>query len=127
MKMLIKILKTTLAIVVMISLLGGIGYFVMHATTMDFESVCDKTNNKYTDLCDNVGKRAISQYSIINITDKDYGKIIGVAWRTKGSVISSPNQKKKRISEKNAYYYIIGSDKKGEPQFLRAVSETDTR
>jgi hypothetical protein len=119
--------KKIISLLILLPLLAGIGYFVMTAQTMDFESVCDKENKKYTDLCDNIGKRAVSQQSVININDKDYGKILGVAWRTKGSTISSAGQKNKRYSEKNAYYYIIGSDKKGEPQFLRAVGETDTR
>jgi hypothetical protein len=122
-----QMIKKIVAAVVLLTLLGTIGYFVINATTMDFESVCNKTNKKYTDLCENVGKRAVSQQSIINVNDKDYGEIVGVAWRKKGSVISSPNQKQKRVSEKNAYYYIIASQKKGDSQILRAVSETDTR
>lgn len=111
-----------------IPLIGVAAYFVMNASPMDFESVClDKKNKKYNEeLCSNVGKRAVSQQSIINVTDKDYGQIIGVAWRKKGSQISSQNQKQKRVSENNAYYYIISDDKR-KNQFLRAVSETDTR
>jgi hypothetical protein len=122
-------IKKIIAIMFIIPLIGAIGYFLMNARTMDFESICDdKTNKKYNEnLCANVGKRAVSQQSVINVNDKDYGVIIGVAWRTKGSIINSSNQKQKRVSEKNAYYYIISSGDKGEGQFLRAVSETDTR
>jgi hypothetical protein len=122
-----KILFISLFVFVFLPLAGVVIYYIMNADTLDFESVCEKGNSRYTSLCENVGKHAVSQLSIINLNDKDYGVIVGVSWRKKGNTISSSNQKTKRVSEKNAYYYIIEPNKDKKAQFLRAVSETDAR
>ena len=118
-------IKKILLALILIPAIGGIGYYIATVEYLDFESVCGRDHKRYTKLCKNVEKRAYSKKSVINITSKDYGLILGVAWRKKGSIISSKIQKKKRYSEGNAYYYILGSDKKGANQFLRLATETD--
>lgn len=120
-------IKAIIAAIVIIPLLGVLGYFMLNMDQQTFQSVCQKDNKRYTDLCTNVGKFAYSKQSVININEKNYGKILGVAWRKKGSIISSPNQTAKRYSENNAYYYIVGDSKNAASQFLRAVNETDPR
>lgn len=118
-------IKIIIAIIVIVPLAGGVVYYAMNKKTMDFESVCDPQNKKYTKRCENIGKRAYSIQTVAKINEKDFGPIIGVAWRRKGSIISSRGMER-RYSEKNSYYYIIGSDKNNY-QFLRMVDETDAR
>ena len=122
-----KYFKIFLAVLIVGGLLGGGVYIVGTADQMQFESVCQKGNKRYTKLCVNVGKYAWTQKSVLNINEKNYGKIIGVAWRKKDSIISSRNQTKKRRSEKNAYYYIIGDSKKSGSQFLMMAEQIDPR
>lgn len=115
--------KKIIIAAVALPIAGVVIYFSLNVKTMTFESVCnDKTNDKYDEtLCSNVGKRAHNLYSMDALNDKDYGPIIGVAWRKKGSIISSPGRAK-RYSENNSYYYIIGSDTSNY-QFLRTIDE----
>lgn len=115
--------KIVIAALIVIPLVGGMGYYVMNSKPLPFESVCKKGHDQYTDLCDNVGKRAWSLPNMISINDKDYGPILGVAWRKKGSIISSRGRDR-RYSERNAYYYIIGSDK-SDYTYLRLASEIE--
>lgn len=124
--------KILISGIVVLGIAGGMGYFVMKADVMDFESVCDKRSKRYTKkFCKNVDKQAYSKKSVVNLNEKNYGYIRGVAWRKKGSIISSRNQKTKRYSEGNAFYYIVGPKKgtssKRNQQFLRLTSETDAR
>ncbi len=121
-----KYIKQIIAAMIFLPLVGWLGYMASQIQTLDFESICDKRSKRYTKLCKNVGKRALSQASVLQINNKDYGVIMGVAWRKKGSIISSRNQKKKRYSEKNSYYYIIGDDK-GNGQFIRIITEIDPK
>ena len=113
--------------ILLIPAVGGIYYYSSTIDQYQFESICGRDHDRYTRLCDNVGKFAHSKASLANLNDKNYGKIIGVAWRKKGSIISSRRQTKKRRSEKNAYYYIIGNPKDASSQFLRAATETDPK
>ena len=122
-----KYFKIFLAVVTVVGLLGGGAYIVSTADQMQFESVCQKGHKKYTKRCLNVGKYAWTQQSVLNINEKNYGKIIGVAWRKKDSIISSRNQSKKRRSEKNAYYYIIGDIKDSKTQFLMMADQIEPR
>ncbi|PIR37502.1 MAG: hypothetical protein COV35_10465 [Alphaproteobacteria bacterium CG11_big_fil_rev_8_21_14_0_20_39_49] len=123
-----KYFKIFLAVIFTVGLLGGGAYVVSNADQMQFESVCKKDNKRYTSkYCSNVGKYAWTQQSVLNINEKNYGKIIGVAWRKKDSVISSRNQKEKRRSEKNAYYYIVGYNKDAGSQFLMLAEQIDAR
>jgi len=121
--------KTIVTIVVSVAIVVPVIWvltnYAMNAENIPFETVCEKGHDKYTDYCDNVGKRARSIKRMLVLNDTDYGKIIGVAWRQRGSTISSPGQDK-RYSESNSYYYIISSDKKGY-YFLRIVSEIDPK
>lgn len=119
------IVKIVIGIIVIIPIIGITVYFVMNAESIPFETVCSAQHEKYTDLCENVGKRAHTKKSLQLLNDKDYGKIVGVAWRQRGNKISAPGQEV-RVSESNAYYYIIAGDKKGY-YFLRLVTETDAK
>lgn len=119
-------IRIILIILIAIPAIGGLAYFVMTHKTIPFESVCSQNHKKYNKrLCSQVGKRAHSKQTVSALNNKDYGPIIGLAWRSKGSVISSPGQEKRR-SEKNAYYYIVGSDN-SDYVFLRRVDMTDAR
>lgn len=120
-------IKKIVMALIFIPIVGGLIYFASNMERLEFESVCERNHSRYTKHCEDVGKNAYSQKSVVTLNEKNYGKILGVAWRKKDSVISPRNQKKKRRSEKNAYYYIIGDPKIPSSQFLRAVSETDAR
>lgn len=115
------IIKIVVSLVIVIPAVGGIGYYAINAENIPFESVCEKGHKKYTNLCENVGKRAKSIKNMTAINNADYGKIVGVAWRQRGSIISSSGQDQ-RYSASNSYYYIISGDKRGY-YFLRIVSE----
>jgi len=104
------------------SLAGGAGYYLMNRTTMPYESVCQKGHKNYSKKCDNVGKRAYSVTNMRYVSPRDYGEILGVAWRRKDSVISPPGHAK-RYSEKNAHYYILGESKEADYMYLRRVDE----
>lgn len=119
--------KKIFAAIIVFGIIGVVTYYTLNMDQVQFESVCDKDNKRYTKYCENVGKFAWNQKSVLEINEKNYGPIIGVAWRKKGSIISSRIHKKKRVSEKNAYYYIIGNPKDPETQFLRVVDETSPR
>ena len=90
-----------------------------------FESVCNNDHDKYTPLCKNIGKRAHIIQNMLAVNDTDFGEIVGIAWRVRGSSISAPGQKV-RYSAGNFYYYIIRVDEKGY-FFLRLVREVDPR
>ena len=94
-----KFLKIIIGTIVLVSLLGGAGYFVMNAENIPFESVCNDINNeKYSKkLCKDIGKRARTTKNLRVLNDKDFGKIIGVAWRERGDKISAPRQKKQTL------------------------------
>jgi hypothetical protein len=106
------IVKIIVSMAIVIPAIGAMTYYAMNSETVPFESVCDPDNNRYTNLCDNVSKRARSTRNMTGINNTDYGTIIGVAWRQRGSIISSPGQEL-RYSSSNSYYYIISGDKKG--------------
>lgn len=123
-----KYIKILIAIIIIVGTLVGGGYLLLNADQMQFKTVCEEDHKRYTKkLCKNVGKEAWTQSSVLEINEKKYGTIIGVAWRKKGSIISSRNQKKKRRSEKNTYYYIIGDIKDYQSQFLMVVDQVDPR
>lgn len=121
-----RVLKWILGIIILIPIIGVTAYYAMNVQTMEFETICKKDNPRYTDLCENVGKRAFSKKSLSALNNEDYGQIIGVAWRKKDSIISSTREKRKRRAESNSYYYILKSDE-GNIQFLRLVDETDAK
>ena len=99
---------------------AGIGYYMMNREVLKFESVCVPNNSKFNEeLCSHVGKRAYSLSRMSSLNERDFGKIVGVAWRTKGTQISASGQKK-RVSPKNGYYYIIQQNK-SDYSFLRFV------
>lgn len=54
------------------------------------------------------------------------GPIVGVAWKMRGGLISRPG-KTVRLSQKDAYYYIIGPGGVANYYFLRLVDEIDAR
>ncbi len=104
--------KLLLALFVLFPLIGGVTYYFMfrYLPPLPFETVCVSGHKKYTKLCENVGRRATGISSLAGVNHNvDYGPIYGVAWRAKGSTISVRGQER-RYSEKNAYYYIVGSD-----------------
>lgn len=118
--------KKILIGIVVAAALGGVGFYIATHKTIAFESVCDSTNTKYhEEYCKNVGKSAYTLASMASINEKNFGKIIGVAWRSKGSTVSAPGQQK-RTSTRNAYYYIVQQEG-GDYAFLRLVSETEAR
>lgn len=120
------IAKIAAAVIIIVPAIGYMTYYTMNAENIPFETVCVDGNSKFNeDLCANVGKRAHSIKNMLGINDTDYGKIVGVAWRQRGSIISSQGQEM-RYSASNSYYYIISGDKKGY-YFLRIVSETEAR
>lgn len=81
-----------------------------------WHNVCP--NSTCAIYCEKVGKDAYNAYS--EPKNVKLGKIEGVAWRPKGSIISVPGGTC-RTSPRNAYYYII-DDGWGTP-FLRQCRE----
>ncbi len=87
-----------------------------------WHNICDDPGDnpgKY--YCENVGKTAYNAFGHPALRDVALGKIIGVAWRPKGSAISTSG----RVSPRNAYYYII--DDGGKIPFLRQCREIDAK
>lgn len=103
---------------------------VVVAAQPKWENICPKDDVTY---CKDVGKNAHN-----NSTNPPLlrgiklGKIMGVCWRPKGSVISISEAipsagipESVRTSPRDAYYYII-DDGSGKP-FLRQCSEIDAK
>lgn len=103
---------------------------VVFAAQPKWQNICPKGDVSY---CKNVGKTAHN-----NSTNPPLlrgiklGKIIGVCWRPKGSVIgiseaipSAGIPESVRTSPRDAYYYII-DDGSGKP-FLRQCREIDAK
>ncbi len=103
----------------------------------EWQNICPDPNVIY---CDNVGKDAYNNN--INppfLRGIKLGKIIGVTWRPKGSVVGISEAmpeagipKEVRKSPRDAYYYIIDDgmvDAKGKkkPPFLRQCREIDAK
>jgi hypothetical protein len=93
-----------------------------------WQDICGSQMNDY---CKDVGKNAYNAQGTAFLKKVDLGKITGVAWRPKGSVIGvSPTipsagiPEKVRTSPRNAFYYII--DDGGKP-FLRQCREINAR
>ncbi len=111
--------------------------FAYASNTNPWQNVCPDTSIIY---CKNVGKYAHNGTgSPPALKGIKLGKIIGVAWRPKGSKIgySKPIPEANipgstRLSPKNAYYYIIDdgmADAQGQkkPPFLRQCREIDAK
>lgn len=89
--------------------------------------------NKDVPYCKSVGKNAHNNFTNPPLLRGiKLGKIIGVCWRPKGSVIgvseaipSAHIPKEVRTSPRNGFYYII-DDGGGKP-FLRQCREIDAR
>jgi|GEM_PF-4052365 len=118
-------LKIFISLFVVCAALGANVYYVLNSDNNPFEDVCKEGNSKYTDLCDNVGRHAHTNKRMAAFKDTDYGEIVGVSWRERGGIISSPNQKL-RYSDSFAYYYIVNSGQKGR-YFLLNAKEVDAR
>jgi hypothetical protein len=95
----------------------------------EWTNICPDPSNYY---CKNVGKTAYDAEWPKRFGDVRLGKIIGVAWRPKGTVIGISKAIPKaripqeiRLSPRDAYYYII-DDGWGEP-FLRQCREVNAR
>lgn len=103
---------------------------VVYAAQPNWQSVCPNADIPY---CKNIGENAHNNATNPPaIRGIKLGKIIGVSWRPKGSVIgiseaipSAGISESVRISPRNAYYYIIddGSGK----LFLRQCREIDAK
>ena len=100
------------------------------AAQPNWQNICPKDDVSY---CKNVGKNAHNNFTNPPLLRGiKLGKIIGVSWRSKGSVIgiseaipSAGIPESVRKSPRNAYYYII-NDGSGKP-FLRQCREIDAK
>lgn len=120
--------KLLIGLFVLLPIVGGMAYYFlfMYLPPLPFENVCQPGHKKYTKLCDNVGRRAVSLQTLSGVNDDvDYGPIYGVAWRANGSRVTIPGQNP-RYSERNAYYYIIGSDT-SDYVYLRLADQVDAK
>jgi len=84
-------------------------------------NICPNPDYSYCYYCNMVGKDAYNAYNDYGPTDVKLGKIIGIAWRTKGSLISYSGH----VSPRDAFYCII-DDGWGKP-FLRQCREIEPR
>lgn len=76
------------------------------AAALSWTNLCENNTNHATEkpsYCQNVGKDA---YNAIGGPGYRWGKITGVTYLPKGSLIGQPNQR----SERDAYYYIIDTE-----------------
>ena len=95
-----------------------------------WQNICPDNDVSY---CENVGKNAYNNsMNPPALRGIKLGKIIGVCWRPKGSVIgiseaipSAGIPESVRVSPRDAYYYII-DDGSGKP-FLRQCREIDAK
>jgi hypothetical protein len=100
------------------------------AAQPNWQNICPKDNVSY---CKNIGKNAHNNSTNLPVLRGiKLGKIIGVSWRPKGSVIgiseaipSAGIPESVRKSSRNAYYYII-NDGSGK-LFLRQCREIETK
>ncbi len=105
--------------------------------TNSWKNVCPDPDICY---CKNVGKTAYNAFGPEAAKHVKLGKIIGVAWRPKGSVIgySTPPPeaglpRKTHLSPRDAYYYIIDELVAGclkgkmPPPFLRQSREINAK
>jgi hypothetical protein len=86
-----------------------------------WQNVCP--NDTCKEYCANVGKVAYNAFGTEVMRSVKLGKIIGVCWRPKGSLIS----KDRRVSPRNAFYYIIDDGWGPEKAFLRQCREIKAR
>lgn len=92
-----------------------------NVSTKPWQNVCPSPDVIY---CEDIGKIAYEAFGPLAGTK--LGRIIGVAWRPKGALISLPGSLI-RVSPRNAYYYIIDDGTKGAPPFLRQCREISVR
>ena len=90
--------------------------------TSPWESVCPDGSVAY---CENVGRNAHNRNGPPELKELKLGKIIGVAWRAKGSLITTtcPTE----TSPRDAYYYIIDDGIAETVPVLRQCEEVDAR
>lgn len=114
--------KWILSIIFIVVLGAGFYYIYDSQSGIPNETICTMGNPLYTDYCDDIGKTAYRETvtGVIN-----YGKITGVAWRTRGSQIQTLGSNK-RVSDRDEYYYIITKDG-GETTTLERVSLIKTK
>lgn len=118
-------------ILISILFLFAITSFGYAANTDPWQNVCPDASIVY---CKDAGKYAHNgPGSTPALKGIKLGKIIGVAWRPKGSIIgySKPIPEagipgSTRLSPRDSYYYIIDDGSK-EPPFLRQCREIDTK
>ena len=82
-----------------------------------WQNVCPDPN--CPEYCSNIGKIAYNAYGTKIMKTLKLGKIIGVCWRIKGSLISTDG----RVSPRDAYYYIIDDGWGPEKAFIRQCRE----
>lgn len=95
---------------------------VYAADTSPWESVCPDGSVTY---CKNVGKNAHNRNGPPELKELKLGKIIGVAWRAKGSLITTTCPTK--TSPQDAYYYIIDDGVAETVPILKQCEEVDAR
>lgn len=94
----------------------------------NFKNICKtkRSKNYNKDLCKNINKKAYSAKYMNANQNFTYGPIIGVSWLNKGDNQNHHGKKYYIPSEKESYYYIIGSNK-SDYKFLINVSEVETK
>ena len=70
--------------------------------------------------CDNIGKSAYNAQGTRIMRSVKLGKIIGVAWRPKGSLVG---QNPTRTARRDAFYYIIDDGYGPQYSFIRMARE----
>jgi hypothetical protein len=103
--------------------------FSATSQAVEWQNICPDPSNYY---CKDVGKSAYNAAGPQIMREIKLGKIIGVTWRPKGSIIGiSPAMPKVglpqqiRLSPRDSFYYII-NDEWGEP-FIRQCREITAR
>jgi len=96
-------------------------FFCFLSQAIAWENTCP--NDTCKEYCAMVGKDAYNAYGTKVMKSVKLGKIIGVCWRTKGSLISKDG----RVSPRNAFYYIIDDGWGPEKAFLRQCREIKAR
>jgi hypothetical protein len=106
---------------IVIPLIVGLTVTTQQETT--WANVCPASDVSY---CRNVGKDAYNATGSRVLRNVRLGKIIGVAWRPRGSLISLPGFTV-RTSPRDAYYYIIDEGAGAAKAFIRQAREISPR
>lgn len=104
-----------------ILILSSMVILISVPTVFAWTNICPDKDVYY---CQDVGKAAYNATGAKMMREIKLGKIIGVVYKRKGSLISKTSQ---RLSPRNAHYYIIDDGAGPDKAFIRQCREIDAK